>query len=204
MGWFKKKSDPISERARALTDQIAQLEAQIRDLSAQPEADASSAHASIDADPEIHDPAPPPEAAPAPIPAAPPPPKPKWPEARLRSTAFPLGTHVPATVPPHPSMSNPVFEEVGPNPFRGSGEQVSPTQELDVRKSDWAAGWRRFKNHFRSPATSNPKLVHYLAANIQGLRPLRYEKRVARNRFILLVVVLVLVVWGVITLFLRL
>ena len=30
----------------------------------------------------------------------------------------------------------------------------------------------------------NPKLINYLAAgSIQGLRPLRYEKRVARNRF---------------------
>jgi hypothetical protein len=41
--------------------------------------------------------------------------------------------------------------------------------------------------------------VNYLAAgSIQGLRPLRYEKRVARNRFLFLVVVLVLVLWGII------
>ena len=40
--------------------------------------------------------------------------------------------------------------------------------------------------------------MNYLAAgSIQGLRPLRYEKRVARNRFIFLVVVLVLVLWGI-------
>jgi hypothetical protein len=30
------------------------------------------------------------------------------------------------------------------------------------------------------------------------LRPLRYEKRVARNRFIFLVAVLLLVLWGII------
>ena len=39
-----------------------------------------------------------------------------------------------------------------------------------------------------SPAV-NPKLVSYLAAgSIKGLRPLRYEKRIARNRFIFLTV----------------
>ena len=54
------------------------------------------------------------------------------------------------------------------------------------------------KNLFKTPPASNPKLVNYLAAgSIQGLRPLRYEKRVARNRFIFLVVVLVLALWGI-------
>ena len=33
MGLFKKKPDPISERALALNDQIAALEAQIQKLS---------------------------------------------------------------------------------------------------------------------------------------------------------------------------
>ena len=32
MGWSKKKADPISERARALTEEIAALEAQIKRL----------------------------------------------------------------------------------------------------------------------------------------------------------------------------
>ena len=43
-------------------------------------------------------------------------------------------------------------------------------------------------------------LVNYLAAGgVHGLRPMRYEKRVARNRFILLVVVLFLILLGVIS-----
>ena len=67
-----------------------------------------------------------------------------------------------------------------------------------MRKFDLVAAWRKFKEVFQPPPASNPKLVNYLAAgSIQGLRPLRYEKRVARNRFILLVVVLVLVLWGI-------
>src|SRR5262245_51236206 len=32
MGWFRKKPDPISDRARALNDEIAALEAQIKTL----------------------------------------------------------------------------------------------------------------------------------------------------------------------------
>ncbi|HTD65857.1 MAG TPA: hypothetical protein VK846_04915, partial [Candidatus Limnocylindria bacterium] len=71
--------------------------------------------------------------------------------------------------------------------------------ELGVRKYDLAATWGRLKNLFKTPPASNPKLVNYLAAgSIQGLRPLRYEKRVARNRFIFLIVVLLLVLWGII------
>jgi len=46
--------------------------------------------------------------------------------------------------------------------------------------------------------------VNYLAAGgVHGLRPMRYEKRVARNRFILLVVVLFLILLGVISVFVR-
>ena len=76
--------------------------------------------------------------------------------------------------------------------------------ELGVRKYDFAAVWRRARSHFRGPATNNPKLVNYLAAgSIQGLRPMRYEKRVARNRFIFFVVLLALAMWGLIVIFMK-
>jgi hypothetical protein len=46
--------------------------------------------------------------------------------------------------------------------------------------------------------------VNYLAAGgVHGLRPMRYEKRVARNRFILLVVALFLILLGIIWVFIR-
>ena len=46
--------------------------------------------------------------------------------------------------------------------------------------------------------------MSYLAAGgIQGLRPLRYEKRVARNRFIALVIVLLVILLGVFSIFLH-
>ncbi len=41
------------------------------------------------------------------------------------------------------------------------------------------------------------------AGSIQGLRPLRYEKRIARNRFILLSVILLAILWGVLAVFLK-
>ena len=59
--------------------------------------------------------------------------------------------------------------------------------------------------HVHGPSANNPKLVNYLAAgSIQGLRPLRYEKRVARNRVIALTVILVAVLGGILKILLRL
>jgi hypothetical protein len=159
-----KKGDPISERARALTDQIASLEAQIKRLDTQLQ---------------------------------------QTPVPRLRSTAVPHGATVArATDPPPAAAHEPVFEEV--KPLRQVVETAAPDQfnEFGVRKYDLPGLFGRLRQHFRRPTTSNPRLVTYLAAGgVQGLRPLRYEKRVARNRFILLVVVLFLILLGVISLF---
>ena len=76
--------------------------------------------------------------------------------------------------------------------------------DLGVRKYDLAAAWRRWRDYFRPPPARNPKLVTYLAAgSIRGLRPLRYEKRVARNRCIALLLLLGCLLWGIIVVFLR-
>ncbi len=46
--------------------------------------------------------------------------------------------------------------------------------------------------------------MSYLAAGgLQGLRPLRYEKRVARNRFIALVLLLFLILLGFFAVFVK-
>lgn len=164
MGWSKKKADPLSERAHALTEQIAALEAQIKQLDTRLDSQADSA-----------------------------PPAP-----RLRSTAMPHGV---ATVvhPSAPAASEPIFEEVNQNRLKARSEPATPEHfnDLGVRKYDLAAFLNRVKNHFRGPPTMNPKLVNYLAAgSIQGLRPMRYEKRVARNRVLALVIVILLVLLG--------
>ncbi len=172
MGWFKKKPDPISDRARALNERIAALEAEIKSLDARVQRQQS--------------------------------------EPRLRSTALPHGGTV---AHPHPPASKPadsgepVFEPVDKDRFSDRPEaQTTPEHfnELGVRKYDMTALLQRMRNHFRGPSTTNPKLVSYLAAGgIQGLRPLRYEKRVARNRFIALVVVLFLILLGLLAAFVR-
>ncbi len=174
MAWFKKKPDPISDRARALNEEIAALEAQIQQLN---EHKAQS-----------------------------PPP------AKLRSTAIPHGETIqrsaeleaPIPKPETPAPHEPIFEEVDQDRLKARGEVATPDHynELGVRKYDLPALLRRIRNHFRGPSTNNPKLVHYLAAGgVQGLRPLRYEKRVARNRFVFFVVILFLALLGILLVF---
>lgn len=177
MAWFKKKPDPISDRARALNQEIAALESQIQQLDAKR--------------------------------------KEEPPPAKLRSTAMPHGETIqrapePGTPvskletknqkPEAPKPHEPIFEEVDQDRLKAKGEVATPDHynELGVRKYDLPALLRRIRNHFRGPSTNNPKLVHYLAAGgVQGLRPLRYEKRVARNRLILVVAFLFFALLGI-------
>jgi hypothetical protein len=121
---------------------------------------------------------------------------------KLRSTATPAGetiSRAPEKPAPAPKPAEPVFEEVKTTKIAASAAAEAPElfNELGVRKYDLPALFSRVRNHFRGPTTSNPRLVNYLAAGgVQGLRPLRYEKRVARNRFIWLVVVVTFVLFG--------
>ncbi|HOX58749.1 MAG TPA: hypothetical protein P5205_10975 [Candidatus Paceibacterota bacterium] len=174
MAWLRKKPDPISDRARALNDEIARLESQIKELDAQVQRDHS--------------------------------------QPRLRSTALPHGSTV-SHIEPEPLSSStpeaqePIFEEVDQDILQAHGEAATTPEhynELGVRKYDLPALLRRIRGHFRGPSTTNPKLVSYLAAGgIQGLRPLRYEKRVARNRFIFFAVILFLALLGTLWVFLK-
>jgi len=187
MGLFKKKPDPISERAKLLTSQIAALESEIKKLAAQKDPGDTTP-------PSPPSPAASPFVAPAALrPAATPASQP-----RLRSTALPHGAASPGAT---ASPQEPIFEEVGQSRIQAEMESATPAHynDLGVRKYDLASAWKRLKNHFKGPVTSNPKLVHYLSAgSIQGLRPLRYEKRVARNRFIFFAVTLLIVLSGLI------
>jgi hypothetical protein len=150
MGLFQKKADPISDRARALTAEIAALETQIKKLSQQTQTGQGP---------------------------------------RLRSTVYPGRAGVPPEPPAAaPAATEPIFEEVT-KLTRPPDAPATPQHfnELGVRKFDLLAVWQRIKERFASRPVANPKLINYLAAgSIQGLRPLRYEKRIARNRFFLL------------------
>ncbi len=176
MALFKKRPDPISDRARALGEEIAALEEQIKQLDSQLQR------------PE--------------------------PQPRLRSTALPQGAvanrAASATNPASPTAAaahEPIFEQLGADRLSAHTEPANTPEhynELGVRKYDLPALIRRIVNHFRGPSTTNPKLVSYLAAGgIQGLRPLRYEKRVARNRVIFLVIILFVILFGLFAAFVR-
>ena len=178
MGWFGKKTDLLSDRARALNEQIAALEAEIQELDSRLQRDSA--------------------------------------QPRLRSTALPRSGRMGFEMDPHqlqpsrsvsPLAQEPIFEEFAQDALHPGHElpaTPAPAAELDVRKNHLAGWFERLRSQFRGPATTNPKLVSYLAAGgIQGLRPLRYEKRVARNRFIALVVVLLFVLLGLLAAFLH-
>jgi hypothetical protein len=180
MAWFKKRHDPISDRARALGEEIAALEAQIKTLDGRLQKQKA--------------------------------------QPRLRSTALPHGptlVHSAETAEQilaggtsMPPSEEPIFEEVDQGRLQSRSDPPSTPEhynELGVRKYDLPAFLRRLKDQFRGPSTTNPKLVSYLAAGgIQGLRPLRYEKRVARNRFIALGLLLFLILLGLLAAFVRL
>jgi hypothetical protein len=164
MAFLRKRADPISERARALTAEIAELEEKIRKLDSQ-----------LKQNPQ---------------------------KVASPRTVHSQNGHSPANAVAEPRRSShePIFEEVDRNRLKNRAEANSTPEhynELGVRKYDFPALLRRIGNHFHGPSTTNPKLVNYLAAGgIQGLRPLRYEKRVARNRFIFFVTILTLVLLG--------
>lgn len=106
---------------------------------------------------------------------------------------------------PGPAASGPTFEDL--NPQRIPAEPASTPahfNELGVRKYDPVASVRRWLAQLKGGPTANPKLVNYLAAgSIHGLRPLRYEKRIARNRFLALCALFLAVLWGLVYIYLK-
>lgn len=162
------EADPITERERALNDQISSLEAEIKRLDSQIQ----------------HTPTP-----------------------KLRSTAIPHSHTVTRKAEPAPvkaAAAEPVFEEIKPLKPGTETEARDHFNDLGVRKYDLPALLQKIRDQFRRPTTNNPRLVNYLAAGgVHGLRPLRYEKRVARNRFVAFTAVLFLLLLGIILFFAR-
>jgi hypothetical protein len=123
------------------------------------------------------------------------------PESRAYSTVHSRSAAVSAPDAATPRHSEPIFEKVDTNKLKASAEPPVTAQhfnELGVRKYDLLSLLERIRKEFQSPPAANPKLVNYLAAgSIQGLRPLRYEKRVARNRCIALAALFLLACLGI-------
>ena len=175
MGLFRRKADPISDKARELNREISELEEKIRRLNQ----DASAAKPAPAPLPDTHVPA-------------------SW--GRMRSTSRPMG---PA---PHSAAGS-----AAADPVRGQAPRWEPPasataprnpgvyNEFGVRKFDLPGLWRQMKEQFTGKPSANPKLISLLAAGqIQGMRPLKIEKRVARNRFIAVAIIFILALWGII------
>ena len=175
MALFKKKVDPISDRARALTAEIAAIELRIQKLDAQVN------------QPQSH-----PKLRPAAMPH------------RNQAVSSRCDDRAAQRAVP---TAEPVFEEVDQNKLKAKNEtSTTPNHynDLGVRKYDLHSFIQRIKNHFNPPPPANPQLLNYLAAgSFQGLRPLRYEKRVARNRFIALVTLFFLLLLGILVIFVK-
>lgn len=78
--------------------------------------------------------------------------------------------------------------------------------ELGERKFDVGVWWGNLTRQFRRERVgpANPEMVKYLASgSVQGLRPLRFERRIARNRTLGLVAILVVVLYGLAWVFFR-
>ena len=118
-------------------------------------------------------------------------------QPRLRSTVIPHEAAHPTRTPGHPE---PVFEEVDHERIKSPLDSPPAQGQYNtagVRKYDLPALFRRIHNFFRGPQPANHKLLTLLATgNVQGLRPLRYEKRIARNRLLAWVIILLVVLWG--------
>jgi hypothetical protein len=119
-------------------------------------------------------------------------------QPKLRSTAQPHGPSG-ATAGPQPT-TEPAFESVShqrvTHPLQ-PGAAPATHQALGVGRPSWLTLLHRWWDRIRGAPTRNPTLVRYLAAgNVQGLRPLRYEKRVARNRFFMLLTAFLLILYG--------
>lgn len=171
MALFRRKADPVSERARALNSEIAALQAEIQK------------HESLLGQTVSR--------------------------SERRDSPFAQSTSQEQPPQPRAQTVRPELdiEDVDQRPLTNvTGTPPDPVHlnELGMRKYDLPSFFSRLRNHFRAPTTSNPKLVSYLAAGgIQGLRPLRYEERIARNRFMLLVGILFLLLLGILTVFVR-
>jgi len=126
------------------------------------------------------------------------------PTPRLRSTAIPHGATIDRTHESPAPAPEPVFEEVKPLPVNDEAAVPDQFNELGVRKYDLPALLQRLRQRFSRPTASNPRLVTYLAAGgVRGLRPLRYEKRVARNRVLFFAAGLFLLLLGTLLVYLR-
>ncbi len=192
MAWFKKKKSPIDQRLEELDRQMAELEA----LARRQQQEAARA-AQAQPAPDASRPSQPPAANRSAGPAAPPP------KPRFRTTVTPKGVAPIHGIEPHEvdffarkdkavDFSLEAEERAASKPSSEpeKTELPSPTQNQIHDFIDWVL--RRGVQ----PKEPHPKerLASYLTTgSFQRLKPLRYERRVARTRFAILALIVVVV-----------
>jgi hypothetical protein len=93
--------------------------------------------------------------------------------------------------------TDPIFEEFRPSGTRNPDSALREDGDtVSSRDSGLHAWFRRWRKDVGASPVSNPKLIKLMSVgNIHGLQPLRAEKRQARNRFLFLFAVLLLVLY---------
>lgn len=171
MAFFRRRKDPLEARAQELAGKIKRLERELREAGQAPAVGNARTPGSLHAAATTGS-----GSAPADRPHV----------ARTRGPAEPV-PRMPALAVPRPGASRPAADSA-------QDPLLSP---MGARKFDLPAAWRRWVGRLASGPAETAASSRYRTSNsIHGLRPLRYEKRVARNRFIGLFVLLVLVLTG--------
>jgi len=122
-------------------------------------------------------------------------------EPKVRSTTRP-GVPTPAAA--ESPLAEPALEDLRPLAAKNPFETDAATARLNAQgmaRFDLAGTLRRWWDRLRGKPRRNPRnpqLVTYLAAGgIEGLPALRHERRVARNRFLLVCAALTVLLVGI-------
>jgi hypothetical protein len=122
------------------------------------------------------------------------------PEARPKPPT-PASVRSAPSLPPAPASwqnfeSSSARPTPAPAPVSVSGPRTGPTVPADRFNlvEVWQRWMQRLGGHPRRPSG----LVHLMAAgSVHGLRPLRYERKIARRRFLLSLGLLLLLLYGI-------
>ncbi|MCS7090279.1 MAG: hypothetical protein RMN51_08245 [Verrucomicrobiota bacterium] len=168
MRFWKRPDDPWAQRRRELAEQIAALEREIRFLEEQLR-QAGQVNSTETTVMRT--------------------PKPTSSEAsRPADASIHRARAVPHTTPGSPLMPLQNLGGLAPHLYNEHG----------TPRFDLPALWRSLRDKLRASTPANPELLKLLAAGgSAGLRPLRYERRIARNRFLALLSLLLLVIVGI-------
>jgi cell division protein FtsB len=113
--------------------------------------------------------------------------------SHFRSSYYPGGTSDPSS-PQDPLIFEADDQDTLRQPVKYLQERLDG---LSSKSTGLKAKLKELKENVGASPAANPKLLKYLSTgNLEGLQPLRREKRIARNRVLFLTVLLALVLLG--------